>query len=152
MIGWGWCVCVCVCVRACMRACVCVFVCVCVCVSVYVSVCVFLVFFFFYCYTHVFIGASVVHVQWQCAGLLINRSSDRSCTRGMIHNEIFSYKPRLSPAQYSLTVQNRGLKHQSFPWFSSCLDKRKVAVYPDQIHAYSNLSFSTESVNIIYCL
>ena len=27
-------------------------------------------------------------VQWQRTGLLVNRSSDRSCTRGMIHNKI----------------------------------------------------------------
>ena len=39
--------------------------------------------------------------------------SDRSCARGKIHNQISSHSPRFSPAQYSLTVQNRGLKHHS---------------------------------------
>ena len=57
-------------------------------------------------------GASVA--QWQHVGLLVNWSSDRSCTRGMVHKKNSSHQPRLSPAQYGLTVQNCGLKHQSF--------------------------------------
>ena len=43
-----------------------------------------------------------------------NRSSDQTCARGMIHNKNPSHSLRLSPAQYSLTVHNPGLKHQSF--------------------------------------
>ena len=43
--------------------------------------------------------------------MLTNRSSDRSCTRGMIHHK--NYLSRLSPAQCSLTVQNLGLKQYS---------------------------------------
>ena len=31
-------------------------------------------------------GASIL--QWERAGLLLNRSTDRSCTMGMIHNNI----------------------------------------------------------------
>ena len=36
-------------------------------------------------------GASVV--QWQRTGLLVNRSSGRSCSRGMIHNKIHLISP-----------------------------------------------------------
>ena len=32
-------------------------------------------------------------VQWQHAGLLVNRLSDRSCTGGMIHNKIHLISP-----------------------------------------------------------
>ena len=43
-----------------------------------------------------------------CSGILIqsmlaNRSSERSCARGMVRNKNSSHSPRLSPAQYSLT-------------------------------------------------
>ena len=44
----------------------------------------------------------------------VNRSSDRSCTRGMIHYKIQLILGRLSSAQYSHTVQNGGLRHHSF--------------------------------------
>ena len=50
-----------------------------------------------------------VRGTWVRAGLLPNRSSDRSCTRGMIHNKFQLIRPRLSPDEYSLTVQNRDL-------------------------------------------
>ena len=56
-------------------------------------------------------GSSIV--CWQCAGLLVSRLSDRSCTRGIIHNKLISLS-QLVTAQYSLTVQNRGLKHHLF--------------------------------------
>ena len=45
--------------------------------------------------------------------------SDRYYARGMIHNKFSSHSPRLSPGQYSLIVQNRGLKRQSFHFFVS---------------------------------
>ena len=41
----------------------------------------------------------------------LNRLSNRSCTRGMIHTENSSLQTRLFPAQY--TVQNCGRKHHS---------------------------------------
>ena len=41
-------------------------------------------------------GASIA--QCYCTGLLVNRSSDRSCTRSTVHN-----KMQVAPAQYSLT-------------------------------------------------
>ena len=46
--------------------------------------------------------------------LLVNGSSDRSCTRGMINNNIHLIGPGCLRSQCSLTVQNRGLTHQSF--------------------------------------
>ena len=51
-------------------------------------------------------------LQWQHPGLLINRSSDRSFTWGMIRdkNHLIN-QPRLSRFLYSLTLQDRGLKH-----------------------------------------
>ena len=47
---------------------------------------------------------------------------ERSILRqGMIHNKKNStHSPRLSPAQYSLIVQNGGLKYQSFSETSAC--------------------------------
>ena len=57
-------------------------------------------------------GASVA--QWWHAGLLVNTSSNQSCTRGMIHNKIHLISP-LSPAQYSLTSAG-SLRHQLFIW------------------------------------
>ena len=44
------------------------------------------------------------------AGLLVNGSSDRSCTRGMLHTKL--HLIRLSTVQYSLTEQN--LNYHSF--------------------------------------
>ena len=95
----------------------------------------FIVSTFYFIYCECVLGASMV--QCYCAGLQANKSSYRSCNRGMIHNKI--HQPR-SPAQYSLTnaeqwpktpfiylislgcpwssialqVQNCGLKHHSF--------------------------------------
>ena len=43
-------------------------------------------------------------------GLMVHRSSNRSCTRGMIHLII----PGCLQPSIALLVQNRGLKHQSF--------------------------------------
>ena len=42
-------------------------------------------------------------------GLLANRSSDQSCTRGTIHNKFIAFA-QVVPGP----VQNRGLKHHSF--------------------------------------
>ena len=54
-------------------------------------------------------GASVV--QWLLrAGLLVNRSSDWSCTGGMIHNRMHLIVPGCPRPSIALQVQNRGLK------------------------------------------
>ena len=48
------------------------------------------------------------------SGLLSNRSSDQSCARGMVHNKIHLIRQGCLRPSIALTVQNRGLKHQSF--------------------------------------
>ena len=65
-------------------------------------------------HTHTHTLTLIIHNCRDIRGTLVNRSSDRSCTGGMIHNKIHPIKPRLSSAHYSLTAQNRGLKHHSF--------------------------------------
>ena len=55
------------------------------------------------------INATVVE-RWT----VVNRSSDRSCTRGMLHNKIHLTSPSCPLPSIALQVQNRGLKHQSF--------------------------------------
>ena len=45
---------------------------------------------------------------------LANRSSDRSCTRGMILNKIHHFRPGCLGPSIALKVQNHGLKHHSF--------------------------------------
>ena len=49
-------------------------------------------------------------VQWYRARLLANRS----CARGMIHNKIKYIRPGGLLPSIALTVQSRGLKHDSF--------------------------------------
>ena len=56
-------------------------------------------------------GSSVV--QWWHAGLLVNRLSDRSYTRGMIHNKIHLFSSGCPRPRIALQVQNGGLKHHS---------------------------------------
>ena len=56
-------------------------------------------------------GTSVAQLQHD--GLQVNRSSDRCYTKGMIHNKIHLIS-RLSPVQYSFTVQIDGLKNNLF--------------------------------------
>ena len=51
-------------------------------------------------------------VQWQHAGLQVNRSSDHSCTRGMIHNKIHLIC-QACPGP-SISILNRDLKQHSF--------------------------------------
>ena len=48
----------------------------------------------------------------------VTSSNERSCTRGMIHTKIHLFSLG-SPVQYSLTVQNSGLKHQTFIFIHS---------------------------------
>ena len=64
------------------------------------------------CSCFMYVEASVV--QWQRAGLLANRSNDRSCSRGMIHNQFPFIRPGCLRPSTALTVQNRGLKHPLF--------------------------------------
>ena len=49
--------------------------------------------------------------QWQRDGLLVNRSNDRSCNRGMIHYTIYLISPDC-PRPSLVLMQNRSLKHQ----------------------------------------
>ena len=42
-------------------------------------------------------GASIA--QWQCAGLLVSGSSNKSFTTGLIHNKNIYHHPMFSPAQ-----------------------------------------------------
>ena len=53
-------------------------------------------------------------VQWYRAGLLVNRPSDRSCTRGMIHNKIPLISRGCPRSSVALQLQDCGLKHHSF--------------------------------------
>ena len=46
--------------------------------------------------------------------MLVNRSSDRFYTRGMIHNKIHLISPCCPRPSIASTVQSRGLKHHSF--------------------------------------
>ena len=48
-------------------------------------------------------------------------SSDRSCARGMIHNKIHPIRPGFLRPSIALTVQNRGLKDQSFDFLAFCI-------------------------------
>ena len=54
---------------------------------------------------------------------MVNRSSDLSCTRGMILNRIHLISPGCPWPRIALQVQNRGVKHQSFiPYISKHTD------------------------------
>ena len=70
---------------------------------------------FFYIYITTYRGDihDTVVVPWT-VGLLVNRSSDRSCIRGMFQNKIYLISPCCLRPSIALTVQNHGLKHQSF--------------------------------------
>ena len=57
-------------------------------------------------------GTSVV--QCYCAGLLVNWSSNRSCTRSMIQNKIHLISLGCLLVSMALQMQNRILKHHSF--------------------------------------
>ena len=50
------------------------------------------------------------------AGLLVNRLSYWSFTRGMIHIKLHLISPGCPKPSISLQMQNRGLKHHLFPW------------------------------------
>ena len=50
--------------------------------------------------------------QWRNTGLLVKSSSNRSCTRGMIHNKIHLFSPDYR--RPSIALQFSGLKHKSF--------------------------------------
>ena len=71
-------------------------------------------------------GASVA--QRYRTGLLVNRSSHRSCTWGMIHNKIH-HKLKLSTAQYSLIVRNRGLHLHSFHLYLKSSDYSQFIIF-----------------------
>ena len=51
-------------------------------------------------------------------GQQVNRSSDRSCTRSMIHNKIHLINPSCPRPNIALQLQNCGLKHHSFHFTS----------------------------------
>ena len=59
---------------------------------------------------HTCADAIVIFYQFQLA----NRSSNQSCTWGMMLNKIHLIRPGCLWPSIALTVQNRGLKHQSF--------------------------------------
>ena len=54
-------------------------------------------------------------VQWQRSGLLVNMSSNRSCTRGMSHIQNSSHQPRLPRPSIVLHAEfcNNAQKHDS---------------------------------------
>ena len=57
-------------------------------------------------------------VQCYRAGLLTNRSSDRSWARDMVHNKVHLIRPGCLGPNIDLAKQNRGLKHQSFTMYA----------------------------------
>ena len=79
-----------------------------------------------YCKLYVWHGRTFVpRIMWGhpwCRGsdgLLVNRSTDRSCTRGMIYNQIYLISPGCPRSSIVLQVQNRGLTHNSFHFISN---------------------------------
>ena len=69
----------------------------------------------------------------------------------MIHNKIHPISPGLSPAQYSLTVQNRALKYQSFNVLTSL---NKLFSVRAPIDAWSRVQgvIGKPAVLIYWCL
>ena len=61
-------------------------------------------------------------------GLLVNWSSDRSCTRGMIHNKLSLISPGCPRPCIALQLSNRGLQHHS------------VSFWHDNIHVHVSIS------------
>ena len=85
-------------------------------------------------------GACVV--LWWHVGLLANRSSNRTCARSMIQKQNSSHSSILSPAQDSLTVQNRGLKDQSFHFICNLRMANNGIVIALYNIVYPSISFS----------
>ena len=65
---------------------------------------------------------------WWCAGLLANRSSDRSCASGMIHNKIHRIRPGCLRPSIALKVQNRGLNNDLFIYIYACTEVFPILV------------------------
>ena len=73
-------------------------------------------------HTHIeLLFARLIEVaQWQHVGLLVNWSTDRSYTRGMIHNKVIPLD-EVVPGPIQPHKCSRGLQQQSFIIMSVCL-------------------------------
>ena len=103
-------------------------------------------------------GTSVV--QGKRAGMLVKRLSDRSCTRGMIHNKIHRVSPGCPPPSIGLQVEaydtnhfNSNEKHANSTWCmwkSFGLLQCFMCVRTDFLQHVCTLNFALQLRNACY--
>ena len=73
----------------------------------------------------------------------------------MTHNKNLSYQPRLSPAQYSLTVRIRGLKHYSYIcvsiYFQGLIEQAWQTAYGAYHTCYERYGLAFQTPEAYFC-